>query len=290
MKINREKKRYCVLIGAALICTIFVLWMMWGNTALMVSEIPISSDRLPASFSGFRIAQVSDLHNTEFGEDNVVLLQLLSDCQPDIIVITGDLIDTNHTDANVALTFIQKSIKIAPTYYVSGNHEASSSEYDALKAGLESAGVTVLEDEITYLEREEETIALLGLADPDFTIKGDLFGEVPAMVSAKLKNMLEQDTVYSVLLSHRPELFETYVDCGVDLVLSGHAHGGQFRLPFVGGLIAPDQGLLPKYDAGLYTDGNTNMIVSRGLGNSIIPIRFNNRPEIVLIDLYAYDK
>lgn len=290
MKINREKKRYCVLIGAALICTILVLWMMWGNTALMVSEIPISSDRLPASFSGFRIAQVSDLHNTEFGEDNAVLLQLLSDCQPDIIVITGDLIDTNHTDVNVALTFIQKSIKIAPTYYVSGNHEASSSEYDALKAGLESAGVTVLEDEITYLEREEETIALLGLADPDFTIKGDLFGEVPAMVSTKLKNMLEQDTVYSVLLSHRPELFETYVDCGVDLVLSGHAHGGQFRLPFVGGLIAPDQGLLPKYDAGLYTDGNTNMIVSRGLGNSIIPIRFNNRPEIILIDLYTNDK
>lgn len=119
---------------------------------------------------------------------------------------------------------------------------------------------------------------------------GDLFGEVPAMVSTKLKNMLEQESSYSILLSHRPELFETYVACGVDLILSGHAHGGQFRLPFVGGLIAPDQGLFPKYDAGLYTDGNTNMIVSRGLGNSIIPIRFNNRPEIVLINLYTNEE
>ena len=96
---------------------------------------------------------------------------------------------------------------------------------------------------------------------------------------------MEQENAYSVLLSHRPELFETYAACDVDLVLSGHAHGGQFRLPFVGGLIAPNQGLLPKYDAGLFTDGNTNMIVSRGIGNSIISIRFNNRPEIVLIEL-----
>ena len=114
-----------------------------------------------------------------------------------------------------------------------------------------------------------------------------MFGEVPAMVSTKLKNMLEQDTGYSILLSHRPELFETYVDCGVDLALCGHAHGGQFRLPFVGGLVAPDQGLFPRYDAGLFTDGNTSMVVSRGLGNSIIPIRFNNRPEIILIELHG---
>ena len=246
-----------------------------------------SSDRLPASFSGFRIAHVSDLHNSEFGEENATLLQMLSECQPDIIVITGDLIDAQHTDIKVAISFTQESVKIAPTYYVTGNHEASSSEYDTLKTGLKDAGVTVLEDEIVYLERNGEAIALLGLDDPNFTIKGDMFGEVPAMVSTKLKKMLEQDNGYTVLLSHRPELFETYVTCGVDLVLSGHAHGGQFRLPFIGGLIAPDQGLLPRYDAGLFTDGNANMIVSRGLGNSIIPIRFNNRPEIVLIELHS---
>lgn len=290
MKKNRSKRTNKILLFLGLIGAILAIWTLWGNMALMVSEITIISDRLPSEFSDYRIAHISDLHNTEFGEDNATLLQMLSECQPDIIVITGDLIDASHTDVDVALTFAQKSIKIAPTYYATGNHEASCPQYDTLKAGLESAGVTVLEDEIIYLERDGETIALLGLSDPDFTIKGDLFGEVPAMVSTKLKNMLEQESSYSVLLSHRPELFETYAACGVDLVLSGHAHGGQFRLPFVGGLIAPNQGLFPRYDAGLFTDGNTNMIVSRGLGNSIIPIRFNNRPEIVLIEFHTNNK
>lgn len=289
MKRNNSKKGKVLFLCLGLISAALVFWTIWGNTALMASEISIFSDRLPASFSGYRIAHVSDLHNAEFGEDNATLLQILSDSKPDIIVITGDLIDAQHTDVEIALNFAQESVRIAPTYYVTGNHEAVCSEYDTLKNGLEAAGMTVLEDEIVYLEREGETITLLGLADPDFTIKGDLFGEVPAMVSTKLKDMLEQNTVYSVLLSHRPELFETYVTCGVDLVLSGHAHGGQFRLPFVGGMIAPDQGLFPKYDAGLYTGGNTNMIVSRGLGNSVIPIRFNNRPEIILIALQAGD-
>ena len=280
-------KKHIAILGFVIVNILLCFWIVWGNTALMVSELSISTDRLPASFSSFRIAQISDLHNTEFGENNETLLQMLSDCKPDIIVITGDLIDAQHTDIEIALSFAQESVKIAPTFYVTGNHEASCSQYDTLKVGLESAGVTVLEDEVTYLEREGKTIALLGLSDPDFTIKGDLFGEISAMVSTKLKNMLEQDSMYSVLLSHRPELFETYAACDVDLILSGHAHGGQFRLPFIGGLIAPDQGLFPQYDAGLFTDGNTNMVVSRGLGNSIIPIRFNNRPEIVLIELHT---
>ena len=282
-----HKRKYIILLCVGVIVLLLAIWTIWGNTALMVSEISIFSDRLPAFFSGFRIAHISDLHNTEFGTDNAPLLQMLSGCQPDIIVITGDLIDFQHTDIEIALSFAQESVKIAPTYYVTGNHEASCSEYDTLKAGLEAAGITVLEDEIVYLEREGETIALLGLSDPNFTVKGDLFEEVPAMISAKLKSMCEQKTMYSILLSHRPELFETYAVCGIDLVLSGHAHGGQFRLPFIGGLIAPDQGLFPRYDAGLFTDSNTNMVVSCGLGNSIIPIRFNNRPEIVLIELHT---
>ncbi|RKJ37194.1 metallophosphoesterase, partial [bacterium 1XD42-8] len=115
----------------------------------------------------------------------------------------------------------------------------------------------------------------------------NIFDEVPAMISTKLNELMENKAGYTILLSHRPELFDTYVSCGVDLVLSGHAHGGQFRLPLIGGLVAPNQGFFPKYDAGLYSDGGTNMVVSRGLGNSIIPLRFNNRPEIVLVELTA---
>ena len=266
--------------------TLFI-WTVWGNTALMTNAVAISSSRIPAAFSGFRIAQVSDLHNAEFGKNNAELLKLLSESRPDIIVITGDLIDANHTDVGIALGFAQESVRIAPTYYVTGNHEAASPQYDTLKAGLEEAGVIVLEDEAISLERNGETITLLGLGDPDFTVKGDMFGETSAMVSTKLKNLDDGEGGYTILLSHRPELFETYVNCSIDLVFAGHAHGGQFRLPFIGGVIAPNQGLFPKYDAGLYTDGGTNMVVSRGIGNSIIPLRFNNRPEIVLVELNA---
>lgn len=281
------KKTRIMLCVIGTIFFILLIWTVWGNTALMVSTISISSSHIPAAFSGFRIAQVSDLHNAEFGRNNAELLSLLSESRPDIIVITGDLIDAQHTDVEIALCFAQESVKIAPVYYVTGNHEAASPQYDTLKAGLEAAGVIVLEDETVYIERGGETISLLGLADPDFTIRGDMFGEVPAMVSTKLRNLVDDESRYTILLSHRPELFETYVDGGINLVFSGHAHGGQFRLPFIGGLVAPNQGLFPKYDAGFYTDGSTSMVVSRGIGNSIIPFRFNNRPEIVLVELNA---
>ena len=281
-----KKARIVLCVIGTIFFTLFI-WTVWGNTALMTNAVAISSSRIPAAFSGFRIAQVSDLHNAEFGKNNAELLKLLSESRPDIIVITGDLIDANHTDVGIALGFAQESVRIAPTYYVTGNHEAASQQYDTLKAGLEEAGIIVLEDEAISLERGGETISLIGLADPDFTVKGEMFGEAPVMVSAKLKNLNDGEGKYTIMLSHRSELFETYVNCGIDLVFAGHAHGGQFRLPFIGGVIAPNQGLFPKYDAGLYTDGGTNMVVSRGIGNSIIPLRFNNRPEIVLVELNA---
>ena len=129
--------------------TLFI-WTVWGNTALMTNAVAISSSRIPAAFSGFRIAQVSDLHNAEFGKNNAELLKLLSESKPDIIVITGDLIDANHTDVGIALGFAQESVRIAPTYYVTGNHEVASQQYDTLKAGLEEAGIIVLEDEAIY--------------------------------------------------------------------------------------------------------------------------------------------
>lgn len=274
----------CTLIAVLLV---LIIWTIWGNTALMVSTVTVSSNRIPTAFNGFLIAQVSDLHNAVFGENNAELLQILSECKPNIIVVTGDLVDAEHTDIDVALDFAKEAAQIAGTYYVTGNHEGSLSQYDELKTGLESMGVVVLEDASMQLEYNGEKVTLIGLSDPSFTLKGNMLGEVPAMVDTKLRGLIGDKDDYTILLSHRPELFETYVNCGVDLVLSSHAHGGQFRLPFIGGLVAPNQGLFPKYDAGLYTKGDTNMIVCRGLGNSIIPIRFNNRPEIVLLELIA---
>ena len=126
-----------IILSMLLCVNILVVWTVWGNTALMVSTISVSSSHNPAAFSGFRIVQISDLHNVAFGKNNAELLKLLSESRPDIIVITGDLIDANHTDVGIALGFAQESVRIAPTYYVTGNHEAASPQYDTLKAGLE---------------------------------------------------------------------------------------------------------------------------------------------------------
>lgn len=270
--INRKKLiRFSIL---AVLLLALVLWIIWSNGALTVTEITVTGT-LPDAFRGYRIAQVSDLHNADFGDKNGKLLTLLKECAPDIIVITGDLVDSRRTDIDVALAFGREAVKIAPTYYVTGNHEARISQYSVLRDGLMSAGIIVLENDALTLEQDGSAIQLLGLMDPSFG----------GSTAAALEALMTDSEAYTILLSHRPELFDTYVQSGVDLVFTGHAHGGQIRLPFIGGLAAPGQGLFPEYDSGLYSQGATNMIVSRGLGNSIFPFRFNNRPEVVVATL-----
>ena len=282
MKINKKLIAPFILV-LVLILTVRILW---GNTALEVNEYEITSNRIPEAFSGFRIAQVSDLHNAEFGKSNERLITMLSLTCPDIIVITGDLVDSRNTDIEIALEFARQAIKISPVYYITGNHEARISEYEELKMGLEEAGVIVLENEKVTMEREGESLTMIGLDDPSFR-EDYLFGDAVSVTQSALTELHNESDGYTILLAHRPELFETYSDAGVDLVFSGHAHGGQFRLPFIGGLFAPNQGLFPEYDSGLYTDGITNMLVSRGVGNSLIPLRINNRPEILVVEFQS---
>ena len=279
-QILTKKKTICILAGILLV---LIVWTAWGNTALERNTYTISSRELPDAFDSYRIAQVSDLHNAEFGDGNQRLLDMLREAEPDMIAITGDLIDSRRTDLAVALAFAKEAVQIAPCYYVSGNHEARVSEYPELKTGLEAAGVTVLDDAQVEIEVSGESITVIGVNDPSFS--ADYLSGDAAVIDQKLSELAAEDPGFTILLSHRPELFDTYVAHDMDLVLTGHAHGGQFRLPLIGGLVAPNQGLFPKYDAGLYSEGNTNMIVSRGIGNSIIPFRFNNRPEVVLIEL-----
>ena len=281
-----KKKKFIFLAVAAAVLVALVIWIAWGNTALELNTYTIKSPSLPESFDGYRIAHVSDLHNTEIGKDNEKLLSLLQDAEPDMIAITGDLIDSRNTDVEVALQFIREAVKIAPCYYVTGNHESRISEYSVLKAGMETAGVVILEDARTEISLGGETITLIGVNDPSFRTN-DLSGDSVTVMDAKLTQLHGDDNEFTILLSHRPELFDTYVKNNIDLVLSGHAHGGQLRLPFIGGLVAPHQGMFPEYDAGIYTEENTNMIVSRGVGNSIFPFRINNRPEVLLIELHV---
>ena len=281
-----KKKSIIVLCVVAAIFATLIAWTVWGNTALELNTYTISSDRLPEAFDGYRIAHISDLHNTEIGKNNEKLLDMLRDADPDIIAITGDLIDSRNTDIDIALQFAERAMEIAPCYYVTGNHEARASEYAGLKTGLTECGVVVLEDECIKIRQQGETIDLLGVNDPSFQTDY-LFGDSEAVMRSKLQDISGAENDYTILLSHRPELFSIYVEGNIDLILSGHAHGGQFRLPFLGGLVAPNQGFFPKYDAGLFTEENTNMIVSRGIGNSLLPFRFNNRPEVILIELHS---
>ena len=280
----KKPNKKTVLIVSVLVILCLGIWTIWGNIALEVNEYEIVSDWIPQGFDGFRIAQVSDLHNKDFGEGYGQLLTLLSQINPDIIVVTGDLIDSRQTDLDIALEFAWQAGKIARVYYVSGNHEARVPEYEDLKIGLVKAGVVILENQKVQITREGERITLMGIDDPSFQ-EDYLFGDSESVARQAIENLQNESDGYTVLLSHRPELFNLYVDTGMDLVFSGHAHGGQFRLPFIGGLVAPNQGFIPKYDAGQFTQENTTMIVSRGVGNSIIPIRFNNRPEIVMVTL-----
>ena len=278
----KNKKKLIGLI--AVVFLLFVGWILWGNTALMVNELTIKNNKIPSGFSGFRIAQISDFHNAEFGIENEKLLSMLEKCEPDIILITGDLIDSRRTNIEISISFSKKAAMIAPVYYVTGNHEARIEEYEELITGLENAGVHLLDNESVMVGNSGDRITVAGMKDPSF-VTDYLFGDSKTVAEDALTKIVRNKDIYTVLLSHRPELFETYVECGADLVFSGHAHGGQFRIPFVGGLVAPNQGLFPKYDGGVYSKDGTDMIVSRGIGNSILPFRINTPPEIVVVEL-----
>jgi len=272
------------------LCAVIVIfgaltvWTLWGNTAPVLTQITVSSTVLPHEFDGFRIVQISDLHNAGFvGE----VAALAAEAQPDIIVFTGDIVDANHTDTGIALKMAELAVEIAPCYYVTGNHESWVGEYTELETGLIELGVIVLHNEKLPVEKNGAEILIVGVDDPVFMNDGWEVDDDAALLRPILRSLTAGEDGFVLLLSHRPELFGLYAETGIELVVSGHVHGGQFRLPLVGGLYGPDQGVFPEYDAGLYTYGATNMVVSRGIGNSVFPVRFNNRPEVVLIELKA---
>lgn len=263
---------------------VVAIFCFWQNNSIVISNYTHRSRKIPSAFHGYKVLHISDLHNKMFGKNQDYLIKKIKASSPDIIVITGDLIDRRRFDLDTAMCFINKAVDIAPIYYVSGNHEAWSGKYDQIKQSLKDAGVLILDDTSLELLKGENSIQLLGLSDPDFLTSNYLDGTNTKKLELQLKQW-SNDINYKILLSHRPELFSLYIENNIDLIFSGHAHGGQIRLPFLGGLIAPDQGFFPKYTSGPYKNGNTTMFVSRGLGNSIFPFRVFNRPEIVVVTL-----
>ena len=280
----KTKKKFIVLAAIVAILILLIIWIAYGNTDLEIYKYNVKSEDIPSEFDNFRIVQISDLHNAEFGENNEKLLLMLKQADADIIAITGDMIDSRNTDIDVAISFAQKAVNIAPVYYVNGNHESRvSGEYEKLKQGLTDAGVTILENSSADITIGDEAITLIGINDPTFRMD-IVYDTMEQNIAHQLVNVIPGNDNYKVLLAHRPEYFDVYAG-NVDLVLSGHAHGGQFRIPFIGGLVAPGQGFFPEYYEGSHIKENTEMIVSRGIGNSIIPFRINNKPEIIVAEL-----
>ncbi len=280
-KLEKRRKRLRG-IGIRLLLLLLFFAMAYGaNNRIEISEYDYETDQLSFAFDGFRIVQLSDLHSKTFPKDNETLLRDVRGLKPDIIVLTGDIIDAgNHTDYAGTEHFMEQVVKIAPTYYVSGNHEQMlipKRRMPYLEKVAET-GVQYLDNEAVQISAESgQTFTLIGMDD--------------LSLQANILNTLVNDSKdsFKVLLAHEPQYFkDNYAESGANLVFSGHAHGGQFRIPIVHqGIWAPDQGFFPKLTEGCFTEGNTTMYISRGLGNSAFPLRLFNHPEIVSVTLHV---
>lgn len=280
MKQKRMKLSICA--GIPLLLAVFGYVQ---NNRLTVSRYVWSSPELPIPFDGYRILQLSDLHQKTFGRGNRRLLMRVEEERPDLIVITGDVIFRYKPDIDKAVGAVAGLSQLAPTYFVSGNHEfkMDEREREKLYRRLEEEGIFIHNNKLVRIRREGGEIVLLGVDDPTRFAWEERRRKFPRLLSQLVEGLGEEEL--KILLSHRPERFHCYRDCGIDLTFSGHVHGGQIRLPFVKGLYSPEQGFFPKYQKGLYCSGASSLVVSAGLGKSVFPLRINNYPDIVMVEL-----
>lgn len=260
------------MIGAAVTAAVLGMFCWVNNKWLVTNEYTVHSPKVTESIN---IVQISDLHNTRFGGENHRLTEKIEACDPDVIVITGDIVDERRTNIPIAVEFCRKAADIAPCYYVDGNHEVllEDDERQQLYDGIREAGVSIINNASDTIDVKGCSVQLMGLEDEHLTDE----------TQTRLNEGLDPE-LPTILLAHEPQEFESYCSTQPDLVLCGHAHGGQFRF-FGRGVFAPDQGLFPKYTAGAFESGDTTMIVSRGLGNSAFPLRLFDLPEVVCVHL-----
>ena len=276
--IKRRKHRLLKFILFAAICVVF-FW--WSNHSLQIEHFTFTSPRLPGGFDGSVIVHLSDLHGAEFGRDNEDLISQVREAHPDFIFLTGDLQDRYRmTPRGYSVALGRRLAAIAPTYFVTGNHEWAFPDVRDLKQELREAGVTVLTNEFVTLTRDGDSILLAGIVDPN----GFADQKTPEELSEEL--LVAAPVAFWLLLAHRNNYFEKeYSRLGADLVISGHGHGGLIRLPFTDGLISVERSLFPSYTAGFYEANGGKLFVSRGLGNSGPSFRLFNRPELVILTL-----
>lgn len=279
---DRHKRRWkagaLALAAGAALCA-GAVWALQSDLAVTTYELPLPEGL--GELDGLKIAQISDVHSADIQGE---LQTALREAAPDLIVFTGDLVNREDRDLSCALSLAAMAAQIAPAYYAPGNHEADNPCYPELREGLEEAGITVLENESVQLWYRGARVNIIGLLDLAFHPQGRTAAreELPGLIQD-----LSVHGALNVVLSHRPSLMEEYGESGADLVFSGHAHGGQVRMPLIGPLFAPDEGALPDYTAGTYLAGETWVVVSRGLGNGTPFPRLWNAPELVIVTMRA---
>ena len=260
-----------------------VFWFRWQCWGVTITHTEAVLNGLPAGFDGYKIVHLSDLHGHEYGEGNSDLLSMVAGEKPDLIVVTGDLID-QESQMQMIPALARGLAAVAPTYYITGNHEwgLGTARVKELKNLLAQCGVTALSNEYEILERNGAQIVLAGVDDPNGYADQTTPEELYAQIGSKAPGL------FTVLLAHRNDRFGQDAAAGYGFVMSGHGHGGIVRLPFVGGLLGTDRELFPKWTSGLYTLGDSTLFVSRGLGNNTVPFqgfRLFNRPELAVIVL-----
>jgi len=290
-KRRARRRRRRGLLAVIFLLAVLAFFFYDSTNRLVAEEFTVSTSLVPESFDGFRIVQLSDVHGKSFGSGNEKLVEAVQEANPDIIVITGDLID-NAVSGEWAKALLEELIIIAPVYFVTGNHEWASGGLVELFEIMDSCGVKALRNDYTLLERNGQSIVLAGIDDPN----GYADKKTPQELFSEIRE--EQGDKYTVLLAHRNNMLDTYSEVGANLVLTGHSHGGIIRIPFVGGLLDTERKLFPEYDSGFYIQGGTTMFVSRGMGligteyifNIPIPInvpipRFLNNPQVAVLIL-----
>jgi predicted MPP superfamily phosphohydrolase len=267
-----------MFLAILILLGVLALFTYDSNTRIVTEEFKVSTNKLPSNFEGFRNVQLSDLHGKAFGSGSSDLVKAVKNANPNIIVITGDLIEDSKS-GSWAQTLLKKLKEIAPVYFVTGNHEWASGGLVELLYIMDDCGIKVFDNEYEVLEKDGQKIVLAGVNDPnglaDQKTPQQLFREIRA----------EQGDAYSILLAHRNNRLDTYAEAGADLVLSGHGHGGIIRLPLIGGLIDVNRTIIAKYDSGFYIKDNTVQFVSRGLGTIWHIPRFLNNPQVAVIVL-----
>ena len=277
---KKHRGRGCLtaLIILALIAAAAAFLIKDSRDDLEISRYEVASQKLPESFDGFKIVQLSDLHGAEFGEDGMELVEKVKELEPDIIALTGDFV-TDEGDLAAVEKLAARLVKLCPVYFVSGNHEFGSGLAVKVRNILERAGVKYLSNEYLTISRGEDGILLGGVEDP--LAYADMLS--PDELAQKMNDAAPD--AFKILLGHRNYWMTEYPELPVDLIFCGHAHGGLIRIPGVGGLIGTDRRLFPDFDAGQFNNGRYTLIVSRGLGNSVPIPRVFNRPEIVCVEL-----